>query len=366
MASCPDHARELVTGADGRACPFCRGRFVTPSQLNDIDPEVTQVLAPETRADALPFKKRRACPDCATTMAPLRLGRLEAWIEQCPQCEGAWVEPADVKSIALIVSGQRRHDAWSSMDASERQAIARDLAESELPKSELPVEDLSAGQVAQAVVGVPVLTQLDGDQRPIVTLACTAILACIALGGFLAPDNFGFEALAYDPRTGSFFDALIAVFAHDGWLHAIGNGLFLWVFGDAVERRAPRWVVPAALLGVGSLSLMIDGAFATGHTLIGGASGGVFTLLGMTAVLQRRARWLVPLTTMLPFLAFRRGLNPFIALRVPLPVAMVFYVAFDTIVASSDRSGIAWLSHASGFGLGLVAGFVIDRLDQRA
>ena len=39
------------------------------------------------------------------------------------------------------------------------------------------------------------------------------------------------------PATFSFQAAVTSMFLHGGWMHFLGNMLFLWIFGDNVEDR---------------------------------------------------------------------------------------------------------------------------------
>lgn len=347
MATCPDHARELVDGPSGRGCPFCAGVLLTPGELEQQRSGAATVLEVEAREDALPFKKPRRCPDCGQPMTPLRIGRLEAWIEKCPACELLWVERTDLASLSLVTKTIQRQDAWASMDGAARAEAAKELAD--VPTAG-PQPTL--GQTAQALVGLPVLGKLEGAQSSIATWSSLVLLAAVFAGGLVAPGSLGFEALAYRADRDSFAGLLPAVFAHDGWGHLLGNLLFAWLFGDAVERKSPHWLVPAMLFGGGALSLLIDSFFTPGSVLIGGASGGVFGLMGLTLVLQRRGKWMVPLPQLRT--AF-----------LPLPFVMIVYVALDVWVASSGDSGVAWIAHGAGFLLGVAAAVAIERA-QRA
>jgi membrane associated rhomboid family serine protease len=360
VTRCPDHPRELVETSEGRQCPHCKGLLSTTSQVVDIAGPADELLEPETRLDSIPFKKPRACPECATTMTPLRIARLEAWIEKCPACELHWVEASDLRSLGLVKKSLARQDAWSSMDATERKELAADLAEAEVPKSEF-VEELTMGEAVRAAIGVPVLSGLSGAQRPVLTWVSIAALALCFLGGLLAPDTLGVDALGYLPSRDTAFKAIAATFAHDGWLHLGGNLLFAWLFGDAVERRVPHLVIPGALVGMGAMALVIDGA-TDGTTVIVGASGGVYALMGLCAVLQRQGKWLVPLFSILRATGFlRQTSGRLLALRVPLPFAMGAYALIDVLQGADAGSGIAWVAHAAGFLLGLLGGLVLER-----
>lgn len=353
MASCPDHPRELVVGAMGRTCPHCKGTLTTLSDLEATVPHAASVLEPETRTESIPFKKRRSCPDCAQTMVPLRIGRLEGWVERCPSCELLWVESGDLTSLRLVTKAVARQEAWQSIDAGTRAEMAKDLAEHAAPKTELPVQELSVGQTAQAIVGVPILQSLEGAQRPIGTVLSLLLLTALFVFGLVDRPTFGFDALGYRPAVDGWWKAFVAVVAHDGWVHVLGNLGFGLVFGDAVERKSPRWVMPVMLFVGGAASLLIDGWTSAPETIIGGASGGVFGLMGLTAVLQRKGRWLVP------FLGFS-------AIRLPLPFVMLVYAALDVWIASELGSGVAWIAHASGFVGGLLLGVVLNAMTPRS
>ena len=341
MANCPDHARELTTAPLGRACPFCRGVLVSLPELETTVPETATVIEVESRLDALPYKKRRACPDCAVTMTPLRIGRLEAWVEKCPSCELLWVEASDLASLRLVTKTIARQDAWASMDTKARTEIAQGLAD--VPK---PIAQPTAGQTVQALVGVPVLTGLEGAQRSIATYLSVLILVLVFVVSLVWPETFGFEALAYRADRDSLLGVVPAVLAHDGVGHILGNLFFAFLFGDAVERKSPHWLVPAMLFGGGALTLLIDSFFTDARVLIGGASGGVFGLMGLTLVFQRRGKWVVPLPG-------------FMSAQLPLPFVMTLYVGFDLWVASLGDSGIAWVAHGAGFALGLLSASLI-------
>ncbi len=85
----------------------------------------------------------------------------------------------------------------------------------------------------------------DDSQRrsfPIVT----PILIAINVAIFLLELNMGdafIEKWAFVPArfnadpSGQSLTVLTAMFMHGGWMHLIGNMLYLWIFGDNVEDR---------------------------------------------------------------------------------------------------------------------------------
>ena len=84
---------------------------------------------------------------------------------------------------------------------------------------------------------------------------------------------------------------LTSMFLHGGWLHIIGNMLYLWIFGDNIEETFGR---------LGYIALYLLGGIVAGLTQVAidpnsqiptiGASGAVATILGAYLVLFPRAR----------------------------------------------------------------------------
>src|SRR5213079_2486180 len=82
-----------------------------------------------------------------------------------------------------------------------------------------------------------------------------------------------------------------AMFMHGGFLHIIGNMLFLWIFGNNVEdAMGPlKFVAFYLLAGVAALALqVVFNTDATAPTI--GASGAIAGVLGGYILLYPRAR----------------------------------------------------------------------------
>jgi membrane associated rhomboid family serine protease len=157
---------------------------------------------------------------------------------------------------------------------------------------------------------------------------------------------------------------LTSMFLHGGWLHLIGNMVFLWVFGDNVEDAMghARYLVFYVTAGF---------AATAAHVAIGpsdltpaiGASGAIAGVLGAYLVLYPRAnvRAILPffLLFWLPFYVpavFLIGL--WFAMQLLNGVAAL--TATDVVNAGG---GIAWFAHIGGFAAGvlLVRLFTIGR-----
>ncbi len=141
---------------------------------------------------------------------------------------------------------------------------------------------------------------------------------------------------------------LYSMFLHGGWLHLLGNMLFLWVFGNNVEDRLGRlryllfYLVCGYAAAYGFALLNADST----QPLIG-ASGAIAGVLGAYLVLYPRARvW-----SLVPFLFF-------IPLRLPawlvLGLWFVLQWAYSAGYAVSAAGSVAYLAHVVGFALGAV------------
>ncbi|MFE9168367.1 rhomboid family intramembrane serine protease [Streptomyces kebangsaanensis] len=143
-----------------------------------------------------------------------------------------------------------------------------------------------------------------------------------------------------------------ALFVHGGWVHLLGNMLFLYVFGAMTEERMGRVRFTLFYVGCGYLALVGYAAAnpASGQSLVG-ASGAISAVLGAFLYLFPRAR----VTSLFPFLFF-------LPLRFPAWVVLPFWAALQWLAAgrAAQGPGVAYLAHVVGFALGFAcawAGF---------
>ncbi|MFE5796216.1 rhomboid family intramembrane serine protease [Streptomyces sp. NPDC056503] len=156
-------------------------------------------------------------------------------------------------------------------------------------------------------------------------------------------------------------DALLtpftALFVHGGWLHLLGNMLFLWVFGAMAEERMGHVEFALFYLGTGYLALL---GYAVAHadseqTLVG-ASGAISAVLGAFLFLFPRSR----VTSLFPFLFF-------LPLRFPAWAVLVFWFTLQWLAARAAGAGpgVAYLAHVVGFSVGFLYAWVRFRGGDR-
>ncbi|HLS82683.1 MAG TPA: rhomboid family intramembrane serine protease [Steroidobacter sp.] len=140
---------------------------------------------------------------------------------------------------------------------------------------------------------------------------------------------------------------LTSMFMHGGWLHLIGNMLYLWIFGDNVEDSMghARFVVFYVLCG---LAAVFAQALPEPESTIPmvGASGAISGVLGAYLLLYPHARVLVAV----PF--------GFILHMVRIPAGVVLALWFgmqllSNMMATASEGGVAFRAHIGGFITGM-------------
>ena len=176
-----------------------------------------------------------------------------------------------------------------------------------------------------------------------------AIPAVLLTDARLPPDY------VWVPRYATPFTAM---FVHAGWLHLLGNMLFLSIFGNNVENAMGpvRYLLFYLLCGVAALFAQ---AFADPHSAypIIGASGAISGVLGAYLLLFPRARVLT--LVLLPFFLT--------TVRVPAMLLLLLWFAVQLVsdVALAGDASVAFRAHIGGFVAGMLLVPLLKRRDVR-
>jgi membrane associated rhomboid family serine protease len=170
-----------------------------------------------------------------------------------------------------------------------------------------------------------------------------------------------YDALVYrhgfKPASPSVLDMLTSMFLHGGFLHLLGNMLFLWIYGDNVEDRLGKLAYVAAYLGTGGAAALGDALLRAGSEIPSvGASGAISGVLGFYFIWfpHNRVRVLVflfPLLATVIELSARLVLGVYIVVQNLLPLLL-----------SGGEGGIAYGAHIGGFLVAVGAAVAIDRV----
>jgi membrane associated rhomboid family serine protease len=148
-----------------------------------------------------------------------------------------------------------------------------------------------------------------------------------------------------------FWSTLVtSMFLHGGWMHLGGNMLYLWIFGDNIERRMghARFLFFYVLCGLAAgLGHILFSAGSSVPTV--GASGAISGVLGGYLVLFPRNRVRV----------LTRGGVVAVPAMVMLGLWILIQVMSQmTAGAEAGGGGVAYLAHIAGF----VAGMALVRI----
>jgi membrane associated rhomboid family serine protease len=139
-----------------------------------------------------------------------------------------------------------------------------------------------------------------------------------------------------------------SMFLHGGWLHLIGNMLFLWIFGDNVEdaMSRPRFVVFYLLCGIAAALAQSLAAPGSDVPMVG-ASGAIAGVLGAYILLHPRAN----VRLLFYFIIFIRFIN--LPAVLVLGFWFVMQFASGAMMARAD-GGVAFWAHVGGFVAGML------------
>ncbi len=139
-----------------------------------------------------------------------------------------------------------------------------------------------------------------------------------------------------------------SMFMHGGWMHLIGNMLYLWVFGDNVEDAMGhgRFVVFYLLCGVAAVLAQALPDPSSTIPMVG-ASGAISGVLGAYLLLYPHARVLVAIP--LGFILH--------TMRVPAGLVLVLWFGLQLLssaMAQPGQGGVAFRAHIGGFIAGMI------------
>ena len=153
--------------------------------------------------------------------------------------------------------------------------------------------------------------------------------------------------------AGEGYETLItSMFLHGGWMHLIGNMLFLWTFGDNVEDALGRLRYLIFYFGTGIAAALAQFFLNPESTIPAvGASGAISGVLGAyilmfgsnpVRVLLGYGITTVPAFVMIGFWIFFQFIN-----------------GFASFARTQETGGVAYAAHIGGFLAGLVLGVAL-------
>jgi membrane associated rhomboid family serine protease len=204
----------------------------------------------------------------------------------------------------------------------------------------------------------------DASRRPVRTPVVTILIIVVNALVFLLELSGGnafvtqWAAIPQQVVSGHrWITVLTAMFMHAGWMHIIGNMIYLWAFGPEIEDAMGRgrYLVFYLLGGLVAMSAQI---LATPHSNIPnlGASGAIAAVMGAFIVTYPRDR----IKSILLIVVFVT------VTFIPAAVLIGFWFLIQLFnagaVAKVQTGGVAYLAHVGGF----IFGALTCRLFERA
>jgi membrane associated rhomboid family serine protease len=201
--------------------------------------------------------------------------------------------------------------------------------------------------------------------QPVVTVSLIVACALVFLYEVSLPERVGelfvyqygaVPALVVGGKTPAEFMALppsltliSSMFLHGGWMHLIGNMLYLWIFGNNIEDVMGHVRFIVFYISCGIIAALSHAVIEPTSTIpMVGASGAISGVLGAYLLLFPRAQVLV----LIPLGIFTRTMY--------VPAALVLGLWFVMQVLSGGMSlgreggGVAFFAHIGGFLAGMV------------
>lgn len=220
---------------------------------------------------------------------------------------------------------------------------------------------------------IPLRDSIPGRRTPVtmLTLLGTNLLVFLYTVGLGSPweiqaffETYGLvpaRILGPDPP---YYTLFTSMFLHGGWLHLVGNMLYLWIFGNNVEDATGHlgFLVFYVLCGLAAAFAQILIQPASQVPMVG-ASGAIAGVLGGYLVLYPRARILalVPLG----FFLHLTEVPAVLFLPMWFLLQLVYGIA-SLGVRSEFGGGVAFWAHIGGFVAGLVCIRMFARRPRRS
>lgn len=178
-----------------------------------------------------------------------------------------------------------------------------------------------------------------GQQLQVVFYSLGVVPAVLVGNGYL-PAEF-----VLIPSWLSIFSSM---FLHGGWMHLLGNMLYLWVFGNNIEDAMGhmKFILFYCLCGITAVYAQALPEPDSTIPMVG-ASGAISGILGAYLLLYPRAKVLMVIPLWIVFYT----------IRVPAFFVLLFWFGmqlFSTYIAGDQQGGVAFGAHIGGFIAGML------------
>lgn len=146
----------------------------------------------------------------------------------------------------------------------------------------------------------------------------------------------------------SWLSTFSSMFLHAGWMHLLGNMLYLWVFGNNIEDSMGhiKFILFYFLCGIAAVYAQVLPDPSSIIPMVG-ASGAISGILGAYLLLYPRAKVLMIIPLWIVFYS----------VRVPAFLVLLIWFGmqlFSSYVSGEQQGGVAFGAHIGGFLAGMI------------
>ncbi len=157
------------------------------------------------------------------------------------------------------------------------------------------------------------------------------------------------------------YTLITSIFLHGGWMHLIGNMLFLWVFADNIEATIGHtkffifYILGGIIASYGQAILSPNSSIPSV-----GASGAISACLGAYIIMFPKSQ--IKVLFLLFFTTFYVSAIYFLGIW----IVQQLISGFGSLASASvETGGVAYWAHIAGFLYGAFAGFVFKPLARQ-
>jgi membrane associated rhomboid family serine protease len=206
----------------------------------------------------------------------------------------------------------------------------------------------------------PISDVIPSRTTPVVTVALIVVNSLVFLHQVLLPPRALELFVAQYALIPAFFSwgaVLTSMFLHGGWMHVIGNMLYLWIFGDNVEDQLGHVGFLLFYLAAGAVAALGQVAINPQSPVpMLGASGAIAGVMGAYFVVYPESRVLTAV-----FVLFFFDL-----VEIPAIFFLGIWFVMQLLsgvgslgVGTAATGGTAFWAHIGGFVAGLLVGLAI-------
>ena len=206
---------------------------------------------------------------------------------------------------------------------------------------------------------IPLRDTIPSSRVPVVNYTIIAVNVAV----FLHEATLGRRSEAFlftyglVPREFMVTTLFTSMFVHAGWLHVLGNMLYLYIFGDNVEDRLGhiRYVVFYLLCGAAAGATHALTAVHSGVPVVG-ASGAIAGVSGAYFLFFPTSR----VVTLVPIFLFVQ------IIEIPAVFFLFMWFVWQVVsgvatLGAASRGGVAVWAHVGGFVAGMIVGPLLRR-----